>query len=257
MLQPDDDKKFLEKFNRFFRNAVNNYGLIPKGSTVIIGLSGGKDSLVLLEQLSDPKFSKQKKIKVIAAHIVMSNISYQVDFSYLENLCNKLKVPFVVIEKQFNPETDQRKSPCFLCSWTRRKALFDIAKQHNSNIIALGHHLDDMIETLLMNMAFQGSFSTMPPLLKMEKFDMNIIRPLSLLCEDEIKRYADIKQFQPTKKLCPYEKDSFRSDIKKIVNRMVELNPKAKTSILASMTNIKTEYLPKKVFFNENLTNNP
>lgn len=249
MLQPTDNKRFLEKFNRFFRKCVNDYGLIPRGATVIVGLSGGKDSLVLLEQIADPKYRKQKNIKVIAAHVLMSNIPYKVNLDYLKSLCDNLEVPFVVKETQFNPETDQRKSPCFLCSWNRRKALFDVAKNHNSNTIALGHHLDDMIETLLMNMAFQGSFSTMPPLLKMEKFDMNIIRPLSLLTEDEIKRYAEIKQFQPIIKLCPYEKESFRSDIKQIVSRLAELNPKARTSLFASMSNVKKDYLPRKVNF--------
>lgn len=251
MLQPKENQQFLEKFNRFFRKAVNMYGLIPRGSTVIVGLSGGKDSLALLEQVADLKYRKQKNIKVVAAHVLMSNIPYQVDLDYLKSLCDVLEVPLVVKETQFNPETDKRKSPCFLCSWNRRKSLFDIAKENNSNIIALGHHLDDMIETLLLNIAFQGSFSTMPPLLKMEKFDMNIIRPLSLLSEEEIKRYAEIKQFRSAVKLCPYEKESFRNDIKQIICRLVELNPKARTSILASMTNIKTDYLPQ-VFESEN-----
>jgi tRNA(Ile)-lysidine synthase TilS/MesJ len=141
-------------------------------------------------------------------------------------------------------ESDHRKSPCFLCSWQRRKALFEVAKQHKSNIIALGHHQDDMVETLLMNMAFQGAMASMPPKLTMEKFEMNIIRPFALLTEDDMKRYSEIKGFRPAIKNCPYETGSFRAEIKKIVSELAQLNPKVRSSIFAAMQNIKEEYLP-------------
>lgn len=246
MLQPDSDKQFLGKFNRFFRKAVNDYRMIPRGSTVTIGLSGGKDSLVLLDQLSDAHYRKQLNMNIIAVHVKMENISYQADLEYLNALCREREVPLMIEETSFDPASDRRKSPCFLCSWQRRKTLFEVAKAHQSNIIALGHHQDDMIETLLMNMAFQGSLSSMPPKLSMDKFDMNIIRPMALLTESDVKRYAAIKEFIPTTKNCPYEEGSFRADIKNIVNQLETLNPKARSSIFASMQNIKPQYLPKK-----------
>ena len=86
---------------------------------------------------------------------------------YLRSFAENLGVPFVRYETSFDPSTDTRKSPCFLCSWNRRKALFTVAKEQGFNKIALGHHMDDILETLLMNMAFQGAFSTMPPRLVM------------------------------------------------------------------------------------------
>lgn len=244
MLQPATDKQFLEKFNRLFRKAVNTYRLIPRGSTVIAGLSGGKDSLALLEQLAQPYYRSQLNHKVIAVHVRMKNISYQADFKYLTGFCDTLNVPLIIQETEFDPESDRRKSPCFLCSWQRRKVLFDVAKAHNSTIVALGHHMDDMIETLLMNMAFQGAIASMPPKLKMEKFDMNIIRPLALLTEADIRRYAEIKGFIPIIKACPYEQGSFRANVKDIINQFEALNPKARTSLFASMQNIKKDYLP-------------
>jgi len=244
MQHPVSDKQFLDKFNRFFRKAVNTYGLIPLGATVISGLSGGKDSLALLEQLADARYRKQLHHNVIAVHVRMQNISYQADVEYLSDFCKRLDVPFLIYDTSFDLESDHRKSPCFLCSWQRRKALFEVAKQHKSNIIALGHHQDDMIETLLMNMAFQGSIASMPPKLTMEKFDMKIIRPFALLTEADIQRYSDIKKFQPTIKNCPYEKGSFRAEIKKMVSQLAQLNPKVRSSIFAAMQNIKRDYLP-------------
>jgi len=244
MQHPVSNKQFLEKFNRFFRKAVNTYGLIPSGATVVSGLSGGKDSLSLLEQLADVHYRKQLHHNVIAVYVRMQNISYQADVDYLSDFCKRLDVHFLIYDTSFDLESDHRKSPCFLCSWQRRKALFEVAKQHKSNIIALGHHQDDMIETLLMNMAFQGSIASMPPKLTMEKFDMNIIRPFALLTEADIQRYSDIKGFHPTIKNCPYEKGSFRVEIKKMVSELNKLNPKARSSIFAAMQNIKRDYLP-------------
>ena len=244
MLHPTSDKQFLDKFNRFFRKAVNMYGLIPSGATVVSGLSGGKDSLALLEQLADAHYRKQLHHSVVAVYVRMQNISYQADIDYLSDFCKRLDVPFIVYDTAFDMESDRRKSPCFLCSWQRRKALFEVAKQHQSNIIALGHHQDDMVETLLMNMAFQGAMASMPPKLTMEKFDMTIIRPFALLTEDDVKRYSEIKGFRPTIKNCPYERGSFRAEIKKMVSELARLNPKVRASIFAAMQNVKEEYLP-------------
>jgi len=198
----------------------------------------------LLEQVADAHYRKQLRHNVLAVYVRIHNMSYKADIKYLYDFCGRLNVPITIFNTEIDLENDHRKSPCFLCSWTRRKYLFEMAKQFNCNIIALGHHQDDMIETLLMNMAFQGSMASMPPKLTMEKFDMTIIRPLALLTEADIQRYANIKGFQPTIKNCPHEKTSFRADIKKMVSELEKLNPKVRSSIFAAMQNIKGEYLP-------------
>lgn len=240
-----EGKKMTVAIERKFKRAVDMYGLIPRGSTVIAAISGGKDSLCLLELLTRDKFRKHQNVKVVAAHVVMGNIPYHADLEFLEAFCAKRNIKLEVRKTSFDAESDKRKSPCFLCSWQRRKVLFDIAKEYDTNIIALGHHQDDMLETLMMNMAFQGSISSMPPKLHMDKFDVTMIRPLALLTNQQMVEYAQLNKFPKMKKECPHEETSFRSDIRGIIAQLSELSPKARSTMFASMTNIQDEYLPK------------
>lgn len=235
-------KKIEDKVKR----AIFEYGLIQNGDRILIGLSGGKDSLALVDLLGRRSKIFNPRFEVVVAHIVMKNIPYHSDMEYLKSRAEENGLPFIVHETSFDASTDKRKSPCFLCSWTRRKALFDIAKQEKCNKIALGHHQDDMIETLLMNMIHQGAIGTMPPRLKMDKFDMEIIRPLCLLEEKDLVQLAEWKGYKKQIKNCPYEKGSSRSDIKRIVRELEAINPDAKFSLWSSMTNIQTDYLPIK-----------
>ena len=140
----------------------------------------------------------------------------------------------------------KEKHPCFLCSWYRRKALFDVARELSCNKIALGHHKDDLVETLLMNLIFQGSVATIPPLLQMEKMPIEMIRPLCLITEKDIAHYAELSKYQKQIKLCPFEKVSSRAKIKDLLEQLEELNPHVLDSLWNSMENIKTEYLPNK-----------
>ena len=129
----------------------------------------------------------------------------------------------------------------------RRGWLYKKARELGCNKMALGHHLDDMIQTLLMNMTFQGSYSTMPPLLKMDKFDMCIIRPLSLVEEKDLIQYALHKGYKKQPHNCLYETDSNRTSIREVLDKMIQLNPHAKSSLLRSMMNVQDNYLPKSV----------
>ncbi len=249
MAKLTDDELFFRKVEEKVKRAIFEYGLIANGDRILIGLSGGKDSLALLELLGRRSRIFNPRFEVVVTHIVMSNIPYRSDLEYLKGVAEQYTIPLVVHETAFDASTDTRKSPCFLCSWTRRKALFDIAKKYNCNKIALGHHQDDMIETLLMNMIHQGAIGTMPPKLKMDKFDMEIIRPLCLLQEDELIRLAAWRKYRKQIKNCPYEKGSSRSDIKRIVRELQKINPEARYSLWNSMSNIQEDYLPRKVEF--------
>lgn len=223
------------------------YGLIADGDRILVGLSGGKDSLALVDLLGRRSRIYRPRFEVVVAHITMSNIPYRSDLAYLRSRAEAYGLPFIVRETSFDPSTDTRKSPCFLCSWMRRKALFEIAKEEKCNKIALGHHQDDILETLLMNLIHQGAFGTMPPRLKMDKFDMEIIRPLCLVEEKELIRLAEAMEYPGQLKNCPYETASSRSQMKEILARLEEVNPEARYSLWGSMTNIQTEYLPKKI----------
>ena len=241
-----EEEQILRRIERRFNKGVVQYNLIEEGDKILIGLSGGKDSLALIELLGRRARIFKPRFSVVAVHVVMKNIPYQSNLEYLRAHAETFGVPLVVYETSFDPSTDTRKSPCFLCSWTRRKALFDIAKKQNCNKIALGHHQDDIIETLLMNMTHQGAFGTMPPRLKMDKFEMEIIRPMCLVEEKELIRIAAWKGYRKQIKNCPYESGSSRSDMKEVLARLEAINPEARYSIWNSMSNIQHDYLPQK-----------
>lgn len=245
MMQTDSNS-LLKKCDKLVRTCIKDYGLINNGDKVLIGLSGGKDSLALTQLLAMRSKIHAPKFSVTALHIRNEGMGYASDTEYLKEFCEKLGVEFEVIDISIDLTKDKRKSPCFLCSWYRRKALFEYAKKNGFKRIALGHHKDDIIATLIMNMAFQGSFSSMPPLMQMNKFDVAIIRPLALIEERDIKELAINEKYIIQKKSCPYEKSSFRSDAEKVIADLEKLNPNVKSSIWKSMENIMPDYLPKK-----------
>lgn len=244
MVKRTEEDKLLYRINRKFMKGIVDYSLIEDGDKILVGLSGGKDSLALLELLANRSKIYKPKFSVVAVHVEMSNIEYKSNIEYLQKFAESLNVPFVRYSTSFDPTTDTRKSPCFLCSWNRRKALFTVAKEYECNKIALGHHMDDILETLLMNMTFQGAISTMPPKLVMRKFDMTIIRPMCMLQESDIIELAKFRGYKKQIKNCPYEKDSHRSDMKDVIKRLNELNPEARFSLWSSMSNIQKDMLP-------------
>ena len=240
------DKKTLLAIQNKFKKAINDYDLIEDYDHILIGLSGGKDSLALLELLGERMKSFVPRFKLTAVHISVENIPYQSDLAYLKAYSEQFGIPFVHHSTHFEETNDKRKSNCFLCSWHRRKAIFDVAKQLNCNKIALGHHLDDITETLLLNLVYQGSFGTMPPKLKMDKFNMTLIRPLALIPEKEMKEMERIRCYQKQIKNCPHEKDSSRGDAKNLLTDLEKLNPAIRQSLWAAMQNVNSGYLPKK-----------
>lgn len=242
-----EEAKLMRRIEQRFMKGIVQYGLIEEGDKILVGLSGGKDSLALLELLARRSRIYKPRFSVVAVHVVMTNIAYESDMDYLRTYAEGLGVPFVRYETSFDPSTDNRKSPCFLCSWNRRKALFTVAKEQRCNKIALGHHMDDILETLLMNMTFQGAFSTMPPRLVMRKFDMTIIRPMCLVHESDLVEMAALRGYRKQIKNCPYEKDSHRSEMKDVLKRLEAMNPEARFSLWSSMNNVQADLLPVEV----------
>lgn len=247
MKKNDEEARLMRRIERRFAKGVVQYGLIEEGDAILIGLSGGKDSLALLELLAQRARIHKPAFRVVAAHVVMENIPYQSDLEYLKQFSEARGVPFVVERTAFDASTDSRKSPCFLCSWNRRKALFTVAKAQGCNKIALGHHMDDILQTLLMNLTFQGAFSTMPPKLVMQKFDMTIVRPLCLVHEADLQQLALLHQYRQQIKHCPYEHDSHRTAMKELFRQLEAMNPEARYSLWGSMNNIQRELLPSDV----------
>ena len=234
-----------------FHKACADYGLIEDGDHILIGLSGGKDSLALVELLGKRAQIYKPRFRVTALHVRVKERDYQTDLSYLENFCAEAKVPLVVRDTEIgtvrdldSPASRQIDNPCFLCTWYRRKMLFNVAQELGCTKIALGHHRDDLIETMLMNLFFQGAFATMPPKLQMEKMPLQIIRPLCLIDEADLIAYAAERGYRKQTKLCPFEHVSSRAKVKGLLAQIKAMNPEAMDSMYAAMSNVKTEYLP-------------
>ena len=244
--------KLRTRLTKRFHKACADYGLIADGDHVLVGLSGGKDSLALVEFLGKRSQVYVPRFKVTAVHVRVKERDYHSDLSYLEEFCARVRVPFVVRDTEIARKASslevkgKEKHPCFLCSWYRRKALFDVAQELGCNKIALGHHKDDLVETLLMNLIFQGSVATIPPLLQMEKMPIEMIRPLCLIEEKEIQEYAELSGYEKQVKLCPLEKVSNRAEVKRLLAQLEGLNPNVRDSIWGAMENIKSDYLPKR-----------
>ena len=219
------------------------YHLIEDDDKILVGLSGGKDSLLLTELLAKRARIQHPRFKVEAIHVRMENIQYQTDTSYLEQFCSALDVPLHVVTTSFEvgnahgEDLRKQKQPCFLCSWNRRKQLFNFAQELGCNKIALGHHQDDIIHTALMNLTYQAHFATMPVRLRMRKMPLTIIRPLCLIQEHDIKAWAEIQHYQKQQMLCPYETSSHRTDIKRIYDQLEQMNPEVRYSIWNALEN--------------------
>lgn len=239
--------RLRSRLTKRFHKACADYGLITDGDHILIGLSGGKDSLALVELLGKRAQIHVPRFEVTAVHVRVKERDYHSDLSYLEDFCSRVRVPLIVKDTEIGEAKGKDKDPCFLCSWYRRKVLFDVAQELGCNKIALGHHKDDLVETLLMNLVFQGSIGTIPPLLQMEKMPIQMIRPLCLIEEKDIAEYAERSGYEKQVKLCPLEKVSSRADIKELIKQLEKLNPNVRDSIFGAMENIKAEYLPKRL----------
>jgi len=231
--QDKESHRLWHRLNERFVKAMATYHLIEDDDHILVGLSGGKDSLLLLELLAKRSRILHPRFKVEALHVRMANIHYETDSSYLQQFCDKLGVKLHVLTTSFEVINGSRKgkTPCFLCSWNRRKQMFNLAQELGCNKIALGHHQDDLLHTALMNLTFQGRFDTMPALLKMRKMPLSIIRPLCMIEEKDIKQYAELQGYQKQQKLCPYETNSHRADIKHIYDAIEQMNPEARYSM--------------------------
>ncbi len=247
-----------ERLWKAFNKALGKYQLIDEDDHILVGLSGGKDSLLLLEFLARRSKIHVPHFTVEALHVRMDfarqqpgqpSIStyYETNTNYLQRFCDQLGIPLHIVTTSFDespkPHTKQ-KPPCFLCSWERRKQLFNVAQEFHCTKIALGHHQDDIIHTALMNLTFQGHFSTMPAVLHMKKMPLAIIRPLCLCHEDDIRLYAEEHHYEKQLKLCPYERETNRTTARELFARMEQLNPEARYCIWRALEsdNKLTEY---------------
>ncbi|MDE7074368.1 MAG: tRNA 2-thiocytidine(32) synthetase TtcA [Odoribacter sp.] len=238
------EKLFMREFFRKAGKAIHEYALIEPGDRILVGVSGGKDSLALLEVLALRARDPKQDYTVKAAHIAVENVAYEVDTPYIEEFCRRLGVPLIcrTVKTEVREGTD--KPACFVCSWNRRKALFEIAKEEGCNKLALGHHRDDAVESLLMSMMFNGTIASMPPKLDMFNHTFTLIRPFICISDEETSCYAKYRGFRKQKKNCPHERATNRHAVAELIRHMEQLSPHVRGNLFAAMRNIQQEYLP-------------
>ncbi|TRX71706.1 ATP-binding protein [Carboxylicivirga sp. M1479] len=238
------ERAFIQKVRQTAGKAINHYEMIGADDTVMVAVSGGKDSLALLDILSARRKGMPIHYHLHAAHIITEDVPYEIDTEWLQRFCDELDVTLHLVRTRANLETAGNKKPCFACSRNRRKELFQLTHSLGIKKLAFGHHLDDAVETLVMNMAQHANISSIPPFLSMFDDQLQLLRPLILLTNAEMKQYAEIMQFQSLKKECPYEDHTIRQKARDIVEQMTAINPKARINLFNSMKKIDFKYLP-------------
>ncbi len=213
--------------------------LIEDGDKILVAVSGGKDSLSLLKILEHRRRFIPIKYDLVAVHVDMhltrAGLKRLVDFF------KKNAVSYKIVKLKIKKS---REKNCFWCAWNRRKVLFEQAVKLGCNKIALGHHLDDIAETILMNMFFNGEISSMLPKQSLFKGELTVIRPFAEISEYRIKKFADLAGLKYSSCKCAYADKNKRELMQKFIKRISKTCPEVRINILRSLKRIKRDYLP-------------
>jgi tRNA 2-thiocytidine biosynthesis protein TtcA len=233
-------KGFETALSKKVGRAIADYQMLKDKDRILVAVSGGKDSLALLKFLVDRRTFVPIHYDLVALHVDLDHRVTQIET--LKTFVEKEGCPFYV--KRLNVRgQSQKKSFCFWCSWNRRKVLFAAAKKYHCTKIALGHHKDDIAETILMNILFEGQISAMMPYQEMFKRELSLIRPLAYVEESEITKLARRHHFPDVESRCSFSQMSMRSRVKSFINTLRDDCPGVKTNILKSLGRIKKDYL--------------
>ncbi|MHB8111104.1 MAG: tRNA lysidine(34) synthetase [Syntrophorhabdaceae bacterium] len=223
--------------------AIWDYKMLADGDRVLLAVSGGKDSLCLLKIMQERLKFVPIHYEVIACHVDMG-FSW-VNTRILAEHFEKEGIDYRIIQPPEAWKGEEEKFDCFWCSWNRRKALFDLAASLRANKIAFAHHMDDIVETMLLNLFFQGEIGTMLPYQDMFEGELAIIRPLAYVEEKELTRLSELLRLPVIASSCPHGDVSKRALVKGIVADLKKHNPNVKKNIFRSLTRIRQDYLPE------------
>ena len=244
-------KKFRKKIWRMFAKAINTYDLVKEGDKIAVCISGGKDSMLMAKLFQELKLHNKFEFEV--KFLVMDPGYSPENRKVIEENARKLNIPITIYESDiFESVYNVEKSPCYLCARMRRGYLYKFAKDMGCNKIALGHHYDDVIETILMGRLYSGQVQTMMPKLHSTNYEgMELIRPLYLIREQDIKswcRYNDLHfiqcacKFTDTCTTCNNEENrSKRVEIKELIKTLKQVNPYVEGNIFKSVENVSLE----------------
>lgn len=223
--------------------AVFEYKLIEEGDRILVGASGGKDSTALVEYFAQRKKQHRENFDFTALH-VSSDFAPPLD-ERLVSLFKKWDVEPVVLDVDVLGRLKEgKKMNCWWCSTQRRTELNNYAIENGYNKIALGHHMDDILETLLMNALSKAEFSTMIPRLKYEKYPVTVIRPLCFADVDSIIAHATANNYISVTCTCDYQDNSDRKKARSRLNALTDGKAEEKRKLFEAIRNIKTDYLP-------------
>jgi tRNA 2-thiocytidine biosynthesis protein TtcA len=238
--------------------AIGDYGLLEEGDRVMVCISGGKDSYALLDVLLLLRRKSPIHYEVMAVNVDQGWPAYQTDV--IEAHLKSREVPYRmvraheiagIVERVLNPE-ETGATPCSLCSRLRRGVLYGVAAELHATKIALGHHLDDLAETLLLNLFFSGSLRSMPPKLRSDDGKNVVIRPLAYVEEKDLVAYAGERQYPTVRCSCPTcgLPDQERQVVKRMLSDLEAQHPGLKPQMLAAMKNLKPGHLLDRKFLN-------
>ena len=213
----------MQKILGHMRKAINEFNLIENGDKIAVGVSGGKDSLILLKGLAMLKRFIGIDYEILAITLDPAFDGVQGDYNEIQNLCDELKVEYILKRTQIGEivfDVRKEQNPCSLCARMRRGALHDIAVENNCNKIALGHHYNDAVETFVMNLFNEGRIGCFSPKTYLSKKNITLIRPLVFAPEKDIKKACDKNNINVVKSKCPVDGYTSREKTKDFLRQM-------------------------------------
>lgn len=226
----------MQRILSYMRKAIENYNMIEENDKIAICLSGGKDSITMLHAFKALQRFYPKKFDIIAVSI---NPGFDFfDTNLLQDMCDKLEIPLFIENSHAQEivfEIRKEKNPCSLCANLRRGILNTAAKREGCNKIALGHNLDDVLETFLMNLFFAGNISTFSPVSFMDRSGITLIRPLIYVPEKETKRFVKKSGTSVMSKVCPMDGNSTREYVKQLIVTLSLKNKHVKANIMGAI----------------------
>ncbi len=226
----------MKRLASFVRRAVDDYNMIEDGDRIAVGVSGGKDSLVLLLTLAHMRRFYPKKYDIVAITVDMG--FPEADFSEIRELCRRIKVEYRVAKTDIAKivfDVRRESNPCSLCAKMRRGSLHAAAQEAGCNKVALGHHYDDAIETFMMNLFFEGRIGCFSPVSYLSNRKITLIRPLVYAQEKDVLYFTRKRQLPIAKNPCPEDHATEREKMKNLLTELERGNRGLKHRIFTAM----------------------
>lgn len=228
----------MQKLMSYMRSAMERYGMVQSGDNIAVGLSGGKDSVALLYALARMRLFYPEKFELCAISIDMCFGGVETDYSALQSLCEKIDVPYIIKRTQIGEiifDIRKEPNPCSLCARMRRGALHDAAKAAGCNKLALGHHMDDAVETFVMNLLNEARVGCFSPVTYLSRKDLYMIRPMIFARESDCARVTRRENLPVVKSKCPADGCTERQRTKELLNSLEKDYSDVRYKILGAM----------------------